>query len=125
MSRDLIRILARWALLHEIADEAWRAAVARGRGAAGHGRETSGEAHDSTEAFLCALAAVIADEKDKLRQGIAHGAGEEDILLDESPVLKALEEMRFELAEIRARLECLSTAVDVLMERLNPEEDSA
>jgi hypothetical protein len=33
MTRDFMRFLAAWALVHETADEGWRAAVERGRSA--------------------------------------------------------------------------------------------
>ncbi len=77
MSDDLLSFLARWALLHELADDAWRGAVIRG------GAAEAGATGGGRDAFLDGLAALVAKEKDALRErllecggsGVDHEAG--------------------------------------------------
>lgn len=112
MSEDVLSFLARWALLHELADDAWREAVGRGRAAEMRGME------GGPDAFLDGLAALVAEEKDALRARLLEretpGAG------DEGGLRGVLDEVRFELGEIRGRLESLETALDGLNRRLGP-----
>ena len=102
MADDFLRPLAMWALAHEMADDAWKGAVARGS-------EDGADAMD-------ALAALVSAEKDRLREalesggpsGWPHGAPPE-----------ALEELRFEVGEVRGRLEAIETALDSISRRLD------
>ncbi len=110
MSESLIAFLARWALLHELADEAWKEAVARGRSVRDAGM-TGGP-----DSFLDGLAAVVAEEKDSLRERLLARDG---IGPSERPdVVALLEEVRFELGEVRGRLESLETSLDALARRV-------
>ena len=106
--RDLVRLLAAWALVHESADEGWKAAVERGR------RHAPGEPGPSPAAFVDGLAALVADEMQRLKGELGGEAGEPRALTD---VAAALDALRFELAELRGRLETLQVSVDALASR--------
>ncbi|NLT35449.1 MAG: hypothetical protein GXX83_06085 [Gaiellales bacterium] len=105
MSADSLRALATLALLHELADDAWRAAVERGRAqrpqAPGAGADT----------FLDGLAALVAEERDRLRREWAEG----DVSAREPDALaREMAELRFEVAEMRGRLEAVEQLLDGL-----------
>ncbi len=106
---DFVRLLAAWALVHESADEGWKAAVARGEALA------PGEMRRGSEAFVDGLAALVAEEKDRLKSALAEGN------VAEAPggadLAAALEAVRFELAELRGRVESLQASVDALAAR--------
>ncbi len=99
---DILRPLALWALVHETADEAWKAAVARG------------EAGDCPPED--ALAALVNREKERLRRELA-GGGQTNESPPELAVLA--EEIKFELAQVRGRLESIETALKSLDERVS------
>ena len=106
---DVMRMLAAWALIHETADEGWKAAVGRGQELA------PGELDQGPEAFVDGLAALVAEEKEKLKASLANpdhdSAGpREDLALQ-------LEAMRFELAELRGSIESLQASVDAIAAR--------
>lgn len=108
--QDLVRILAAWALVHESADEGWKASVARGR------KLEPGELDEGPEAFVDGLAALVEEEKQRLKQELAAresksgppAAGE---------LGEKLDAMSFELAELRGRLESLQASVDAIAAR--------
>jgi len=108
---DIIRLLATWALLHDTADDAWKAAVARGRGV------TPGETEGGSDAFADGLAAIVADEKERLRARLAGDAERATGRAAPGDVAEALEALRFEVAELRGRIESLQTTVDALAAR--------
>lgn len=119
--KDVVRFLAAWALVHESADEAWKAAVARGVALTPHHLERG------PDAFVDGLAALVAEEKERLKRelagdrekagaeaegavaGAGAGAGERG-----DAVAAQLEALRFELAELRGRIESLQASVDAL-----------
>ncbi|MFA5844323.1 MAG: hypothetical protein WC971_05765 [Coriobacteriia bacterium] len=106
MAEDIVRFLAAWALVHETADEGWKAAVARG-GVAGPEGMSGGP-----DAFVDGLSAVIAKEKERLKAALADGgSGGVD---DEADVGRTLDDLRFEVGEVRARLESLEASVDAV-----------
>ncbi len=105
MAADSLRALATLALLHELADDAWRAAVERGRAS---GPQAAGTGPD---AFLDGLAALVADERDRLRQEWAQGGVS---TREPEAVARELSELRFEVAEVRGRLEALERLLDGL-----------
>jgi hypothetical protein len=109
-TKDFVRVLAAWALLHESADEAWLAAVERGR------TTRAGEPAGGADAFADALAALVADEKDRLRRELTGGASAAGA--PQSDLAAALAELRFELAELRGRVESLQASVDAVAARL-------
>lgn len=102
---DVLRLLAAWALVHEVADEGWRASVERGR------RLSPGDETASVDA----LAAIVAEEKERLRERLSRG---DDGDARPPPELAAtLDALRFELAELRGRMESLQASVDALAPR--------
>jgi hypothetical protein len=116
---SFLRSLAIWALLHEMADDGWKAAVARG--AAG----SLSTADGGSEAFVDALAALVSEEKERLKTewaGVAGFAADEPRLGADaaSSPRDDLAELRFELAEVRGRLEAIETALDTLLRRTEP-----
>lgn len=106
---DLVRILAAWALVHESADEGWKAAVARGRKLAPGGLE------QGPEAFVDGLAALVAEEKERLKATLT-GDGDGDDAKG-TDLAAALDALRFELAELRGRIESLQASVDAIAAR--------
>lgn len=106
---DFVRFLAAWALVHESADEGWKAAVERGRTLA------PGELQRGPEAFVDGLAALVAEEKERLKAALA--AGGSDAAGGSADLSAALEAVRFELAELRGRMESLQASIDALAAR--------
>lgn len=105
-NEDFMRFLAAWALVHETADEGWKAAVVRGAG---------GEPGDMTsgpEAFVDGLSAMVAEQKERLKAELA--SGEVSAPGSSADVVTHLDELRFELAELRGRIESLQSSVDAL-----------
>lgn len=101
-----LRALAAWALVHETADEGWKAAVERGA------NQTPGEMSGGPDAFVDGLSAIVAEEKERLKAELAAGTtvtAAEDVALGRS-----LDELRFEIAELRGRIESLQASVDAL-----------
>jgi hypothetical protein len=112
---DVLRFLAAWALLHESADDAWKAAVARGeRLAAGHPVDDDAPGQD---AFADALAALVSAEKERLKASLTSAAVDESDGSGHDDLGRLLRELRFELAEVRARVESLQASVDALREQ--------
>jgi hypothetical protein len=105
---DLVRLLAAWALVHDSADEAWKAAVERGR------RPASGEPGQAPADFADGLAALVADEVQRLKGELGTGPGEPSEPID---VGAALDALRFEVAELRGRIETLQVSIDALASR--------
>ena len=62
-----MRFMASWALVHETADEGWKAAVERGSG------QATGDMQSGPEAFVDGLSAMIAEEKERLKAELASG----------------------------------------------------
>lgn len=114
-SDQFIRFLAAWALVHETADEGWKAAVARGEEA------EPGSMSAGPEPFVDGLSALVAAEKERLKTQLADGSVSTTRGAD---VTAALEEVRFEVAEVRARLESMQSALDTVLARLPASPDS-
>lgn len=106
---QFVRFLAAWALVHETADEGWKAAVERG------GSQEPGEMGAGPEAFVDGLSALVAEEKEWLKAELA--AGPTGSGGAQSDVATHLDELRFEVAELRGRLESMQTSIDVLLRR--------
>ena len=105
-SDDFMKFLAAWALVHESADEGWKSAVVRGRD------QAPGRMSEGPEAFVDGLSAMIAEEKDRLKEALASG----DV---EAPGTGAdlgtrLDELRFEVNELRGLIEPLQASIDAL-----------
>lgn len=101
---SFMRFMAAWALVHETADEGWKAAVERGS------TQQPGDMSSGPEAFVDGLSAMIAQEKERLKADLA--AGEVTTPGSLTDVARALDELRFEVAEVRGRLESLQATLD-------------
>jgi hypothetical protein len=108
--QDLVRILAAWALVHEVADEGWKAAVDRGR------KHEPGDLDEGPEALVDGLAALVADEKERLKRDLGR-ADDADATSGSSQLAEKLDAMAFELAELRGRMESLQASVDAIAAR--------
>jgi hypothetical protein len=104
-----LRSMAAWALVHETADEGWKAAVARGESA------EPGSIEGGPEAFVDGLSAMIAAEKERMKAELA--SGETSTPGTMTAVSAQLEELRFEVAEMRGRLESMQATLDGLARR--------
>ena len=111
MTDDVIRFFAAWMLTHETADEGLKAAVERG--VSGGAEGMSGGA----DAFVDGLAAMVAEEKDKLKAELAARARGESLATDERSD-PALEEIRFEVGEIRGRMDNLESILETILRKL-------
>ncbi|MDZ4654358.1 MAG: hypothetical protein U1F44_00545 [Coriobacteriia bacterium] len=111
MTDDVMRFFAAWMLTHEVADEGLKAAVERG--VSGGSEGMSG----GPDAFVDGLAAMVAEEKEKLKAELAARARGESLSADQGsdPVL---EEVRFEVAEIRGRLDNLESMLETILRKL-------
>lgn len=105
---DFMRFMAAWALVHESADEGWKAAVARGTG-------ETGEMASGPEAFVNGLSAMIAEEKERLKASLA--GNETEPGGSRTEVSAHLDELTFEVSEIRGRLESMQASLDTLLDR--------
>ena len=111
-NEDFMRFLASWALVHETADEGWKAAVERGL------RHEPGEMDQGPEAFVDGLSAMVQERKEKLKAELASGGAE---AAGSTPdVAEHLDELRFEVSELRGRLESLQSSLDTLLARTDP-----
>lgn len=106
---SFMRFLAAWALVHETADEGWKAAVARGAG------QETGEMGAGPEAFVDGLSAMIAEEKERLKEELASGEVSRAAALTD--VSSGIDELRFEIGELRGRIESLQASLDALARR--------
>lgn len=104
-----LRFMAAWALVHETADEGWKAAVERGSS------QQAGEMGSGPDAFVNGLSALIAEEKERLKRELATGETERPSTMTE--VSGTLDELRFELGELRGRIESMQTSLDALARR--------
>jgi len=105
MSDDVLRLFALWMLTHEAADEEMKAAVVRGQ-AAGPGGMAGGP-----DAFMDGLAALVEEEKERLKREIAVGREDASRLAAGA----TLDDVRFEIAEVRGRLDAIEARLDALM----------
>ena len=112
---DFMRFLASWALVHETADEGWKAAVRRGDA------EEPGEMGQGPEAFVDGLSAMIAERKEQLKADLA--AGRSDTGVGEAALGEHLDELRFEVAELRGRLESMQASLDALLGHGEPKAE--
>jgi hypothetical protein len=64
------------------------------------------------EAFVDGLSAMIAEEKERLKAELASGSVERPETL--ADVSKHLDELRFEIAELRGRIESMQVSLDAL-----------
>lgn len=111
MTDDVMRFFAAWMLTHEVADEGLKAAVDRGAAA---GPEGMGGGSD---AFVDGLAAMVAEEKERLKAELAARArGETPATTGQSD--PAFDELKFEVAELRGRLDAIEGTLDAIGRKL-------
>lgn len=103
---DFMRFLASWALVHETADEGWKAAVERGRSVDGE------QMASGPEAFVDGLSAMIAERKEELKAELARG--EIEAAGSTADVSAKLDDLRFEVGELRGRLESMQATLDAI-----------
>lgn len=104
-----LRFLASWALVHETADEGWKAAVERGA------EQQPGAMEAGPDAFVDGLSALVAEEKERIKAQIARGE-----LEDTGPgadLSEHIDELRFEIGELRGRLESMQATLDAIARR--------
>jgi len=111
MTDDVMRFFAAWMLTHETADEGLKAAVERGDSGGPEGMS------GGPDAFVDGLAAMVAEEKDKLKAELEARARGEVPASDERSD-PALEEIRFEVGEIRGRIDNLEAMLDTILRKL-------
>jgi len=105
---DPMKFFALWMFTHDQADDLMVQSVARGQAVAGEGM--SGGPDSFTDGFM----AMVAEEKVRLKEQIATGgAGPAEDAGDER-----LDEVRFEVAELRGRLDQMQTTLDVIASHL-------
>ena len=109
---DFMRFMAAWALVHESADEGWKAAVLRGN------ESEPGEMGQGPEAFVDGLSAMIAERKEQLKAELASGAT--DAGASGADIGTHLDELSFEVGELRGRLESMQASLDALLARTQP-----
>jgi len=110
MTDDVMRFFAAWMLTHEVADEGLKAAVLRGDEG---GSEGMGGGPD---AFVDGLAAMVAEEKEKLKRDLEARARGEEVAIESQPD-PALEELRFEVGELRGRLDNIESLLETLVRK--------
>lgn len=106
---SFMRFLASWALVHETADEGWKAAVERGAA------QARGAMSEGPDAFVDGLSAMISEEKERLKASLASGDVEPPGSM--AGVSTHLDELRFEVSELRGRIETLQAMLDALVRR--------
>ncbi|PKQ20655.1 MAG: hypothetical protein CVT66_03575 [Actinobacteria bacterium HGW-Actinobacteria-6] len=110
MTDDVMRFFAAWMLTHEAADEGLKAAVLRGDEG---GPEGMGGGPD---AFVDGLAAMVAEEKEKLKRDLEARARGEEVSIETQPD-PALEDLRFEVGELRGRLDNIESLLETLVRK--------
>ncbi len=99
---DPMKFFALWMFTHDQADDLMAQSVARGRAVAGEGM--SGGPDAFTDGFM----AMVAEEKARLKEQIASGtAGQTS-----GPQDERLDEIRFEVAELRGRMDQMQATLD-------------
>jgi hypothetical protein len=104
---QFMRFLAAWALVHETADEGWKAAVGRGAD------QETGAMEAGPEAFVDGLSAMVAEEKERLKAALA--AGEVETPGSKADLESKLDDLLFEVSELRGRLESMQTTLDAVL----------
>ncbi|MRR11891.1 hypothetical protein EG835_05355 [bacterium] len=112
MTDDVMRFFAAWMLTHEAADEGLKAAVARGESGGPEGM-TGGP-----DAFVDGLAAMVAEEKERLKRDLEARARGEEVSIEKQSD-PALDEVRFEVAELRGRLDNIESLLETLLRKID------
>jgi hypothetical protein len=105
---DPMTFFALWMFTHDQADDLMVQAIERGKAGAGEGM--SGGPDAFTDGFM----AMVAEEKARLKERIASGGAlERPEARDDR-----LDEVRFEVAELRGRLDQLQASIDAVAAHL-------
>jgi hypothetical protein len=107
---DIMRFFALWMLTHETADEGLKAAVARGTEVTPEGMS------GGPDAFVDGLAALVAEEKERLKAELASGTMRRPEA-DEQKV--AMDELRFEVASLRGRMDEIAGMLETAIAKLD------
>ena len=111
MTQDFIKLLAAWALFHESADEGWKAAVGQGQ------KQQPGSMGEGPEAFVHGLAALVDEEKEKLKARLASTDNSDEANPPAADLTERLDALAFEIRELRGCMESLQATVDGLAAR--------
>lgn len=107
---DVMRFFALWMLTHEAADEGLKAAVRRGEEVTPEGMS------GGPDAFVDGLAAMVADEKERLKAELAAGTVKRE---DAEAQRVAIDELRFEVASLRGRIDELAGMLETAIAKLD------
>ena len=110
-SDDVMRFFALWLLTHESADEEMRAAIRRGE------KQDAEGMSGGPDAFVDGLAAMVEEEKEKLKAELAAGKVERPDA-DEQRI--ALDELRFEVSALRGRIDEMAGMLETVVARTAP-----
>ncbi|MBN2847503.1 MAG: hypothetical protein JXP72_03515 [Coriobacteriia bacterium] len=111
MTDDVMRFFATWLFTHEAADEEIKAAIRRGMSGGAEGMS------GGPDAFVDGLAAMVEEEKEKLKADLAARARGEEVASEESAD-PALDEIRFEVAELRGRLDTMESLLETILRKV-------
>jgi len=101
---DPMKFFALWMFTHDQADELMVESIERGKAVAGKGM--SGGPDSFTDGFM----AMVAEEKARLKEQIASGRADEAV----SPRDERFDEVRYEVAELRGRLDQMHVTLDAI-----------
>jgi len=108
---DFMKFLAAWQLIHEVADEGMKAAIARGQD------QNTGEMSTGPSAFVDGLAAQVEILKEELKGKLS------DPEATQKKEKEALEEqvarLAFEVGAIRGELQSINTALHALTSKMS------
>jgi len=108
---DVMKALAVWEMVHEMADEGMKASIKRGQ------TTEKGEMASDPSAFVDGLAAIIDEKKEKIKAELIEGS-DATIDAEDTRTAKAVDEVRFEVAELRGRLESMNATLDAIAAKL-------
>jgi len=108
---DVMKALAVWEMVHEMADEGMKASIKRGQ------TTEKGEMASDPGAFVDGLAAIIDEKKDKIKAELIEGHDTEFDKVDNATA-REVAEMRFEVAELRGKMESMGATLDALAAKL-------
>jgi hypothetical protein len=80
-----------------------------------------GEMGQGPEAFVDGLSAMIQERKEQLKAELASGVA--DAGASGADVSGNLDELRFEVSELRGRLESMQSSLDTLLARTEPKPE--
>jgi hypothetical protein len=106
---DPMKFFALWMFTHEQADDLMVQSVARGQQVAGEGM--SGGPDAFTDGFM----AMVAAEKERLKEQLATGERE----VTEDATDERFAEVRFEVGELRGRLDQMQRTLDAIAAHLD------